>query len=54
MQPAPDIDFDAIAPERLPALLRTMPKSELHGGLRAEAANRTRSGPCLGSLANGS
>jgi adenosine deaminase len=30
MQPLPDIDFDAIAPERLPALLRTMPKAELH------------------------
>ena len=24
------IDFDAIAPERLPALLRAMPKAELH------------------------
>ncbi|HRZ61310.1 MAG TPA: adenosine deaminase, partial [Rubrivivax sp.] len=26
----PSIDFDAIARDRLPALLRTMPKAELH------------------------
>jgi adenosine deaminase len=30
MHDAPTIDFDAISPDRLPALLRTMPKAELH------------------------
>lgn len=30
MRPEPDIDFDRIPVERLPALLRTAPKTELH------------------------
>ena len=30
MAAGPDVDFGAIAPDRLPALLRAMPKAELH------------------------